>query len=83
MNDQGRSIRRVIDQNMQHPDDSGLTLLLPLDADGSELFSTMNGLTPAPPLDKLKRKPTENMIWHMKHRPYGIGGDADEQTNTK
>lgn len=60
MNNQEKTVRRVIDQNLKHVDDSGLK--------------------PAPALDKTKRRTSEQMMWHLRHRPYGIGGGADADT---
>lgn len=32
---------------------------------------------PAPSEVEIKRRPTESMLWQMRHKPYGIGGDAN------
>lgn len=32
---------------------------------------------PAPSSELLNRKPTEQMLWHLRHKPYEIGGDTD------
>lgn len=39
------------------------------------------GLKPAPPIGDIKRRPTEQMIWHLRHKPYEIGGDTDAERN--
>ena len=32
---------------------------------------------PAPPIAEIKRRPTETMLWHLRHKPHGSGGDAN------
>lgn len=39
---------------------------------------------PTPSADLLKRRPSDSMLWHFRHKPYEIGGDTDaEQGNQR
>lgn len=38
-------------------------------------------IKPAPPIVQLQRRPDEHMKWHLRHKPYGIGGDANGERN--